>query len=394
MKIQSNPDLHLTYCLNIHPGEALSDVVASIKTHAARVRDQVSHEGPFGLGIRLGAAAVDEMDASAVSELKCLLEQENMYVFTVNGFPYGDFHGTRVKEDVYAPDWRTTERREYTRRLVAILGELLPEGVEGSISTVPVSYAPWMEREDSIDDALQQLMGVVQDCVKLEQESGRKIAVALEPEPDCYVQTVEGAVDFFNNHLLTRGVSMLASATGMSAGECEVAVRRHLGVCVDTCHSAVQFEDPVESLARLEMEGIAISKVQMSSAISTVLSAESRKSLAGFVDEVYLHQTRVRGQDGAISAYTDLDHDLLAGLDDGSELRTHFHVPLWFEGRDGLAGTVSAIPDSFFSRLKSGVTPHIEVETYTFDVLPAELRGVDVVESVVKELDWVRRKLA
>lgn len=393
MKIQSDPDLHLTYCLNIHPGEGLRDVLAAIETYAVPVKDRVSAGKPFGLGLRLGARAVDELDAAAMAELKDLLQRQNMYVFTINGFPYGGFHGERVKENVYAPDWSKSERRVYTGRLVAVLGALLPDGVEGSISTVPVSYATWVGDEAALDQSVRQLMAVVRDCVHLEQESGRKVSVALEPEPDCYLQTTEGVIRFFNDHLLTRGVQMMMADTGMSEGDSEVAVRRHLGVCFDTCHAAVQFEDPLEALASLEFEGISVPKVQLSSAIRTVLSAETRQALRGFIDSVYLHQTRVCGGDGVVQSYGDLDGSLLDSLADGVEVRTHFHVPLWFESEDGLSGTSGDLSGRFFEIIKGGDVAHVEAETYTFDVLPEDMRETDVADSIVRELEWVLAKL-
>jgi len=393
MKIQSDPDLHLTYCLNIHPGETLPDVASAITDYAARVKAVFAPNDPFGLGIRLSADAAGSLSGKELSEFRDLIHAQGMYVFTINGFPYSNFHGTRVKENVYAPDWMTSERREYTRNLVAILGELLPEGVEGSISTVPVSYWPWIKTESDIERAINQLVLAALSCLRLEQESGKKVSIALEPEPDCYLQKMDGTVSFFNDHLLQKGAPLLAKETGMSDADCEAAIRRYLGVCFDTCHSAVQFEDPVDALGLLAMEGIAVPKIQMSSAIHAVVTDASKEQLKRFIDPVYFHQARVKDGKGNVVFYPDLDEQMLGMLDEGCELRTHFHVPLWFESEGALQGTVSGLPSEFFRMINDGASPHVEAETYTFDVLPEGLRQMEATESVIKELEWVKARL-
>ncbi len=394
MKIQSDPDLHLTYCLNIHPGESFEEMISAVEGPATRVKAACSPGQPFGLGIRLGAGTLKDLMPEELEQFRDFLDRRGMYVFTVNAFPYGDFHGTRVKENVYAPDWRSDERREYTERVVRILGQLLPDGVDGSVSTVPVSYKAWIQTASDRDEAIDQLMGAVKECIALEEATGKKVSIALEPEPDCLLEDIDGTVEFFNEHLFTSGAGTLAGITGMNSADSEAAVRRYLGVCFDTCHLAVRFEDPVDGLGRLAMEGISVPKIQLSSAIQTVLSGETRECLEGFIDSVYFHQTCTRDEAGNVKAYMDLDKDLLDSLGDGLELRTHFHVPLWFTEQDGLEGTAIGLTDEFFTLLGSGISPHIEAETYTFDVLPEDLRSGDVAESVAKELEWVKDRLS
>lgn len=393
MKIRENPDLHFTYCLNIHPGERLQDVVASINTHAAKVKSCVSPQSEFGLGLRLGAKAVEDISREGVEQLKDVVRRNGMYVFTVNGFPYGGFHGGRVKEDVYAPDWRDERRVTYTSSLVSILAELLPEGVDGSISTVPVAYADWVKGEDDVQLALRMLMKTVKHCVDVERETGKSVMIALEPEPDCYLQRTDDVVQFFSRYVFAKGPALLARMCDMSIREAEQAVRRYLGICFDTCHSAVQFEDPVDSVRRIASEGIGIYKVQISSAVRAVVSGGVRRKLAGFIDPVYLHQTRVRGKDGFVCSYPDLDEKVIAGMKDGEEVRTHFHVPLWLEEVEGLGGTAGSLSVEFFQLLGSGITEHIEAETYTFGILPESMAGLDVADNLVRELDWVQQRL-
>ena len=186
MKIQDNPPLHLTYCLNLHPGEAWAENFAAIQTHVLAIRDRVAPGGPFGLGLRLGDRAARELaPATRLAELRDFLAAHGLYAFTVNGFPYGAFHGTAVKENVYRPDWRSAERLDYTVRLAEILAALLPEGVAGSISTVPVSYKDWMKSEADLRPAVENLAECAHRLEELYRRTGKDIALALEPEPDC-----------------------------------------------------------------------------------------------------------------------------------------------------------------------------------------------------------------
>lgn len=388
MKIAGTAGLHYTYCLNIHPGESLDDILSAIRNHSSRVKAAVCPEGSFGLGLRLGAAAAGELAAGRLDEFRDELERSGMYAFTINGFPYGGFHGRRVKESVYKPDWMSDERCVYTRLLISILAGLLPDGVPGSISTVPVSYRRWMRGERDVLLSVGRLMEAVAACIQAYNQTGRTISIAMEPEPDCCLQSASDVVSFFNEYLLIDGVDMLSSMTGMASNRSEEAIRTHLGVCYDTCHAAVQFEDVSAGLRLLADEGIGIPKVQLSSAVSAGVSPQARKELKKFIDPVYLHQVRVRGADGSVVEFPDLDEALLDSLEDGLELRTHFHVPLWFGSGCCIKGTASDMGPDLFSMLRSGVSSHIEVETYTFEVLPDDIRTEDVAENIVREMRW------
>ena len=401
MKLRDDPPLHLTYCLNIHSGETWEENLAAIRNHAAKVRDATANGKPFGLGLRLSnIAACTLAERPKLEHFKQFLRDQNMYVFTINGFPYGTFHGKPVKETVYQPDWRTPERRDYTIMLSDILAELLPEGVPGSISTVPCSYKEWMARpkpaaiadcrlpiadlKNAGDVALmaENLLNCAAHLRQIRQETGKDISLALEPEPDCVLETSSEVVLFFNNYLRPLCEKHLASGNN---------VLRHLGVCFDTCHLAVQFENLQTSLTKLRKAGINIPKIQVSAALTTRSTESSLRELEPFYDRVYLHQLRVRNEQGEVTRYKDLSPDILKGLkgSEGSELRAHFHVPLYFTGTGSLKSTASDLTKSFFDAVLGGGIPHIEIETYTFDVLPASLRSLSVTESIVKEYEWV-----
>ncbi len=296
----------LTYCLNVHPGETWPENFATLRTTVLAVRDLVSPGKPFGLGLRLSAVAAAELDNPArLAELTGFLDSENLYVFTINGFPYGRFHGGPVKENVYAPDWRSPRRRDYTNQLATILAAIIPEGETGSISTVPCSWKPWIKSPADIELMLDHLTDCVAHCAAIES---REIVLALEPEPGCLLETTSETVDFFNEHLFTEGARLLAAKLHSSGQSARELIRRHLGVCLDTCHVALQFEDPLESLRRYEAEGIRVPKIQISSALRT--DAAGIDALRPFVEPVYLHQVKARTATGEILSWNDLPQAL------------------------------------------------------------------------------------
>jgi sugar phosphate isomerase/epimerase len=336
--------LHLTYCLNVHPGESWAENFAAIRQHALRVKAKVSPRQPFGLGLRLSNAATRTLVKPVqLAKFREFLAEHDLYVFTVNGFPYGTFHGRPVKERVYRPDWRTDERVAYTNRIADILAALLPDGVAGSISTVPGSYKPWITGKRDVQAMVRNLNRCAEHLARLRERTGKLITLGLEPEPDCFLETTEEVVRFFEM---------------LPAGE-------HLGICFDTCHLAVQFEDLRTSLRRLKAAGVLISKVQISAALAT----NDAKRLNRFQDDVYLHQTRWHGK----------------------EIRSHFHVPLYWKGTGVLRSTADQLTPAFFADAAK-LCRHFEIETYTFNVLPAALRRGGVDASIAREFAFVRSR--
>ena len=418
MRIHDDPPMHLTYCLNVHPGETWAENHAAIRDHAMRVRDRVCGGGrPFGLGMRLGAAAAAELaSANALDEFRAFLHDNNLYVFTINGFPYGRFHGTSVKQDVYAPDWRTPERRDYTLMLADILAALLPEGVSGSISTVPGSYGRWIAGRADVEAMVTMLAETARHLAGIRDRTGRDICLALEPEPDCFLETGDDAI------------ALLTGPLGQTArtAEDEELLRRHVGVCYDTAHAAVAFEDPAAALERMARAHVRVGKVHLSSAMRLTPTPEALKQLEGFCDDVYLHQVKVRAE-GRIVSVSDLpdalnnatpqclrsatpqclrsakpqaaqrlaplaasqSNTLAASHSEDTEWRVHFHVPLFFESFGHIRSTSSSLTGAFPAAIAAAGVEHVEIETYTFGVLPAELRPADIADGITAEYEWV-----
>jgi hypothetical protein len=382
----------LTYCTNIHAGEGLGEVEHALRTHTVRVKELVSPNAPFAVGLRLSARAARELDTPAALErFRALLAEHELYVFTINGFPHGDFHGTRVKERVYQPDWREDARVDYSDRLARLLAKLLPEDQPyGSVSTVPGAFKQGLDARDEARVAAK-LVSHVEALVRIERTTGRRIVLALEPEPCCMLETIAETVSFFEQHLWSlRSVSALASALVISHAEAGRALRRHIGVCLDLCHAAVEFESPHAAVDALRCAGIAIAKLQISAGLTLdPRSPEAREAL--FRDDVYLHQVVAR-EGAQLTRYADLP-EALAQTARAEEWRVHFHVPIFHE-QLGVLGTTQPFVRELLARQRAQpLSTHLEVETYTWDVLPETVRALPVHEAIARELRWVEREL-
>jgi sugar phosphate isomerase/epimerase len=378
--------LELTYCTNIHPANGWAEVLATLRRFAPQLKARLCPDKPFGIGLRLSAAEAKELlRPGQVAEFRDFLAAEGLYVALLNGFPYGSFHGTPVKADVFAPDWRTEERVRYTSDLIAILSELLPEGMDGGVSTAPLSYKGWGPVPDDAEwePILDNVLRCVQQMARIRRETGRCIHLDIEPEPDGLLENTAEFVDFFHRLLRRAG-----------AGAAQ-AVREHVSVCLDICHFAVEFENPAETLAAFEREGIRIGRVQVSSALRVPVPAEAAGrekaagQLANFIDPVYLHQVIGHAASGQVQRYPDLSEALECVHDAGeSEWRIHFHVPLFTRDYAAFGSTQDVILDVFELLSAKPFTRHLEIETYTWSVLPAEFRH-DLPASIEREYRWV-----
>jgi sugar phosphate isomerase/epimerase len=385
--MQLTGGLHLAYCTNIHRGETWAETLAQLERHTLRVRERVWPDRPYAIGLRLGAEAARELAApSALAAFRRWLERHDCYVFTINGFPYGAFHGTRVKEAVYAPDWTTEERVVYTNRLFDLLAELVPSGGSGSVSTVPGSFKDFIRAPEQEAAMRRNLWRVVEYVDALAERAGRDLHLGLEPEPLCHLETTSEVARFF------------AALRADRPGDDRLA--RRLGVNYDTCHLAVEFEDARAGLEQLRREGIRLSKLHLSAALAVPATPEGRAALTSFNDPVYFHQVVARASDGALRRFRDLP-EALAAAETASpaapapEWRIHYHVPL----HAALAAPFRTTTDHLEQTLDylgdhPGLCAHCEMETYTWEVLPPELRARDVVEQLVAEHCWTLAALA
>ncbi|MGK7924170.1 MAG: metabolite traffic protein EboE, partial [Spirulina sp.] len=282
MKISPMSNVHLTYCTNIHPGESWREVFDNLQQYLPVLKARLSPDAPFGIGLRLAAIAAQELlVGETLDRFQAWLKERDLYVFTLNGFPYGGFHRQVVKDRVYAPDWSQPSRVDYTLQLADILARLLPSPMDGSISTVPLSYKPWWKTESDRESVLQgcclNLARVAAHLVRIREETGKSLHVDLEPEPDGGLENAAEAIAFFKTHLLPKGSSYLARELGISRASGEELLRDCIQICYDTCHFAVEYEEPAESLTRLHEAGMGIGKVQLSTAVQVKLPEDLRQ---------------------------------------------------------------------------------------------------------------------
>jgi len=394
---------YLTYCTNIHAGKSWSDHLAALQLHLPQIKKKISPDQPFGIGLRLShQASVQLQEKKALNEFKDWLKQEDCYVFTMNGFPYGGFHHVKVKDRVHAPDWTTEERVAYTIRLFDILAELLPDKMEGGISTSPLSYKYWHppeQQQEVFEQTTANILRVITHLVQLKTTTGKLLHLDIEPEPDGLLESGPEFFDWYERYLLPMGTPHLQMQLGYSKEDAEHAIREHLQLCYDVCHFAVGYEDHGTVVQQLQEKKIKVGKIQISAALKSAIPADATKrspvvqAFRQFNEPTYLHQVVARQQNGTLKRYPDLP-EALQDADNAAtqEWRSHFHVPLFIEDYGLLQSTQEDIRTVLSIQRSHPFTSHLEVETYTWEVLPEALK-VPLSESIIREMEWVKNYL-
>ncbi|HMB74561.1 MAG TPA: metabolite traffic protein EboE [Gammaproteobacteria bacterium] len=389
---------HLSYSTLVHPGDTWPEMWDSLRKYVPQVKSRVCPDGPFGVSLRISASSAQTLTGSPEqrAELKQFLADNDMYLYTVNAFPYGPFKNTLVKERVYEPDWRSDERAVYTMQVADILAEIAAPGIDPTIQSPPLGFKPRVTGPEVVEAFTRQVIRVVAHLVRLKAEKGRKVRLALEPEPYCFLETTEEALRYFKEHLYAKdSVLALSQATGLSSAAAEAALRDHLGMVYDICHQAVEFEDIGTSLQALADAGIPVFKLQEAAAVQVPdVGPDQIEALRRFADTVYLTQT-VEQRDGRIKRFLNLEDAFEAYERDPGprEWRIHFHVPVFLEDLGDFKTTRFAIEDALRFHKANKLSPHLEIETYTWDVLPEHLKTGDIVDYVEMELDWVKGQL-
>nr|WP_211239717.1 metabolite traffic protein EboE [Jiangella gansuensis] len=380
MRHRDGTVVHVAYCTNVHPTEDVEALLRQVRRYGGGIRERLG-TARLGLGLWLPAPVVSRLAGAAgraeLERLRSALDAGGLEVVTLNAFPYAGFQDPEVKLAVYHPDWTTPERLAYTLDCARVLAGLLPDdAARGSVSSLPLAWrTPW-------DDARRRLARghldrLADGLAALEASTGRTIRVGLEPEPGCVVETTDGAV---------------VELAGVDT--------ERIGVCLDACHLAVQFEEPTEAVRRLAAAGLPIVKTQASAALEVADPASdgARAALAAYTEDRFLHQTRALGSSAAVAGVDDLPAALAGGLPRGDPWRVHYHVPVHEHPEPPLAVTqdhLAATFDALFGG-EHAVTDHVEVETYTWSVLPEGRRpaGPDgLADGLAAELRWVADRL-
>ena len=371
----------LMYCANVHPTLTPEQLIQVVEQFACNLKQQRALNSML-LGSWINEALLHELQRNEQQLIrwKTLLTQHNLRVKTLNAFPQAKFHGERIKEKVYLPDWSMSERLLYTQNLATFIAQHQDAFAQSvTVSTVPLGYkSTWSEAKS--EQAANALLSLANFLQMLHQKTGVKIRVCLEMEPDCQLEFVEEAIDFFTRYLCI---------------DENTTVKDYLGVCFDICHQSVMHEDITDSVDKLLQAGIVIGKVQVSSAIRIAgqLSPEQGDVLAPFQHSPYLHQVKIKSSD-KLSAFQDLTVSELSFLGDMADTRIHLHVPIHLSVfAQGIETTQQQIKALLACLPNLGYKPDLEVETYTWGILNPDNKSENLVENLVKEINWLESEM-
>lgn len=391
---------HLTYSTLVHPGDTWPEMWDSLRNYVPQVKARVSPNNPFGVSLRLSAASATQLVNSPEDRraLKSFLADNDMYLYTVNAFPYGPFKNQIIKEEVYEPDWRSEQRTQYTMNVADILAEVGAPNVNPSIQSPPLGFKPRVTGNDVVESYAANIRRLAAHLHALRQRTGRTVTLAVEPEPYCFLETTDETVHFFTKVLRTeRSLEALGKMIGTNAAEAATVLQRHVGTVYDICHQAVEFENISASLQSLVDHDIPVFKLQEAAAIQTPkVTRAAVDALRKFADSVYLTQT-IEKKDGKLTRFLNLEDAFVEfEKDPGAERewRTHFHVPVFLETlSEHFRTTRFAIAEALAFHKKNPLSAQLEIETYTWDVLPAHLKTGNIVDYVTLELEWVKSQL-
>ena len=383
--------MEIGYCTNVHAGVDLEATQANLSKYAARVKQLVSPNDPMGIGLWLAAPAAQELlDSNQTTHHRDWLATQGLVPFTLNGFPYGNFHNEVVKHDVYKPTWHDLDRLQYTKNLATILDAILPAEKTGSISTLPIAWGKQSLTTAQWDSTVRQLLELADFLHELKQTTDRTIHVCIEPVPGCALDVAADMIDLFQNRLLPLGS--------------EDKILHHIRVCHDVCHSAVMFESQTDVLRQYQELGIQVGKMQISSAVQVdfaQLAASDRtaafEQLASFNEPRYLHQTCIRESNQTIHFHQDLSVALETVTEPQSLESTwsvHFHVPIFLESLGLLTTSQKDILECMEVCKSMPNLEHFEVETYAWNVLPKHLQQSDLAQGIADELLWFRNLIS
>ncbi len=394
---------HLSYCTNIHSGESWKDTFKNLQTYLLSIKDQIAKNNSFGIGLRLSWQAVSELSNKRVLDsFKAWLDSNNVYVFTINGFPYGNFHGKVIKDQVHTPDWTSVERKEYTILLFDVLCQLLPKDITGGVSTSPISYRYWFTTNSALEKAklksCEYLIDVVDHLISIKEQTNKSLHLDIEPEPDGVIENSDEFLEFYTNYLVEKGGIILMDKRNCTKEEATDYIKEHIQLCFDVCHFSVAYEKPTEVIQKMKEHDIKIGKVQLSAALKYHRLEEDRisdlkKILTPFHEPSYLHQTVVHTHNNDYLKFKDLN-DAIKEIEQINlkEVRTHYHVPVFLATYENLQSTQDDLIETLALWNKEAFTNHLEVETYTWEVLPNQMQ-VALVTAIVRELNWVFKEL-
>jgi hypothetical protein len=373
-------EFNLSYCLNAFDFTSdwkytLTEIDRCFNT--VREMSGFSSDKMTGLGFWTSEFFLELMrDPDNFRYLQEFLEKRNYYISTVNAFPYGVFHNQPVKDKVYMPNWLNEKRVDFTIKAAEFLEKFLPDGGSGSISTLPGAYRRHIRdyNGDSLRLIARNLEKTAEYLAYLYEKTGKKIRLGIEMEPDCIWETPDEFAGFYKKYMLPNRYS-----------------REYIGVCYDTCHQELIENGPGAGLEILERYEIPVVKIQLSAALQ-IQNGAKFADIKEFDEPVYLHQTRIFNEkNGTIcETFSDIP-ELRSYSGDDVTLKCHFHLPLFWDSdntsfksaRKELLAVIRYI------KANPGFCRDLEIETYTYSVLPDCVDFRSIGSAVSKEYDWV-----
>ncbi len=375
----THPDgstVHLAYCSNVHAAEDAAGIVAQLGRFAAPVRERLG-ASRLGIGLWLAADAARELraDPDALGALRDALDEGELEVVTFNAFPYRGFHAPVVKEAVLPPG---LDRRGARRLHPRCRGALRRAPARRHRRGVGLDDAARLARGWSDADAAaarERFAGLAGQLADLERTTGRTIRVGIEPEPSCVVETIDEAVDALS--VSTRTGSAWRSTPAITRSPSTIRPMRWMRSSAPACgSSSASSRAPCAPRRRG--------------------SAAGRRRLEEFVEPRFLHQTREpRSSPGQVHGTDDLPEALAGGLPAEREWRVHFHVPVHEGGPETTQAELQAWMAALVGRPAARVH-HLEIETYTWTVLPEDRRPVGeggLIDGLTREVAWTRDQL-
>ncbi len=390
---------HLTYSTLVHQTDNWEQLWKSVNTDLPKVKARVAPGQKFGVCLRTSAPSAELLstEPSRVADLKTFFADNDLYLYTANAFVYGVFKKQVIKEDVYEPDWATPERRDYTKKVANLLAALAPEGINPSIQSAPLGFKPKVTGDDVVDAYTSNVIDVVAHLVELQKKTGKIVTLGLEPEPRCYLETTDETIQYFKTHLFApKTAERLADKTGLHPADAAIAMQRHMGVVFDIGHQAVGYEDIPASLQKLVDNDVQIVKLQEAASMRMAeVTQKTVDALQPYTKTIYLSQT-CQQKDGKTTWFLNLEDAIEDWYKNPGprEWRTHFHVPVFLDDLGAFGTTRFALEQALAFHKKTPLSTHLEIETYTWDVLPQHLKTGDIVEYVTREIDWVKGELA
>ena len=381
------------YSTNLHAAESLEELLGRMIPFAAAVRDGLGWDH-LGVDLRLGDRALADLATPAAqARFRRMLDHHRLAAHTVNGFPLREFQAARVKEEAYRPDWTETERLQSSLRLLEVTLALSDDELV-TISTVPGSYRPFGPAHNDPRIIAANLGRWAAAAHRVFLATGRTAVLALEPEPWCLLENSHDVAWFWHGPLAEQGIAAASAEVGSDGA---AAVARHLGVCVDTCHLSLAFEDQAAAVARMAAAGARIAKCQFSAApevINPARDAAGVATLQALAEPRFMHQTAARSASGSLVKISDLDQldVLLRRLPNATAVRSHFHIPVFRQPTThGLSTTVVDSAAGLVACRSHGCT-HIAVETYTWSILAANEQ--DACTGTIRELQHLQGLLS